>query len=104
MTLLFERSVAEYFVERMIGEEAPDLETIQDSVGEIANWIAGGVKGRLEQTEPSLTLSLPSVIAGKGLLVGKNSAATTIAFSFVIDQEHAVHGTMHLKQLGLARA
>ncbi len=54
-----------------------------DAIGELANMIAGGAKGQLE--ELSLSISLPSVICGKNHTVSFPSEATPISIPFDSD-------------------
>lgn len=54
-----------------------------DAVGELANMIAGGAKTRLE--ELNMSISLPSVIAGKDHTVSFPSGAMPIGIPFESD-------------------
>lgn len=61
------RSGAETAVTRFTGEPPKDAEDITDCVGELVNMIAGNAKGRLGDVQ--VTLSLPEVIQGTGLIL-----------------------------------
>lgn len=70
--------------EKLLGEK-PDGITpeVIDAVGELANMIAGGAKTRLE--ELNMSISLPSVIAGKNHTVSFPSGAVPIGIPFESD-------------------
>ncbi|BBO31205.1 chemotaxis protein CheX [Lacipirellula parvula] len=66
---------------RLLGEQADGLTPeVIDAVGELANMIAGGAKTRLE--ELNMSISLPSVIAGKNHSVSFPSGAVPIGIPF----------------------
>jgi chemotaxis protein CheX len=51
---------------KMLGEEPHEMdETVHDSIGEIANMIAGGAKGILQEKGLDFKIALPSVTVGK---------------------------------------
>lgn len=63
-----DRALAIDFTERVIGHKTTQIdEEVIDAVGEIANMIVGAAKCKL--TTYKLSISLPSVICGKGLTV-----------------------------------
>ena len=63
-----DRALAFDFTERVIGHQTTQIdEEVIDAVGEIANMIVGAAKCKL--TEYKLSISLPSVICGRGLTI-----------------------------------
>lgn len=75
------REVALRATEALLGER-PDLinADVIDTVGELANMIAGGAKTQLE--ELSMSVSLPSVICGKNQSLTFPSQTTPIVIPF----------------------
>lgn len=50
--------------EKLLGMEPPSKEDIADSVGEIMNMIAGGVKNRVNDRATSLKIGFPIYVVG----------------------------------------
>jgi chemotaxis protein CheX len=70
--------------EKLLGDKPDGLTPdVIDAVGELANMIAGGAKTRLE--ELNMSISLPSVIAGKNHTVSFPSGAVPIGIPFESD-------------------
>ncbi len=66
-------STACHIASAMLGIEATDVdEDVKDSMGEIANLVAGGAKNKLESVMGDLHLLTPWVIAGKSLTVASH--------------------------------
>jgi chemotaxis protein CheX len=64
VVLSLSRPVAYLVVERMLGQEADQIDAeVVDAVGELTNMIAGSAKSHLSQYE--LSLGIPNVIVGR---------------------------------------
>jgi chemotaxis protein CheX len=68
--------------EAMLQERPPEINgDVTDAVGELVNIIAGGAKAKLEHLQ--LSMSLPTVITGKGHSIEFPSKVTPICIPFV---------------------
>lgn len=75
------RNVALSAAEVFLGERPDDInDDVVDTVGELTNIIAGRAKALLEHL--SMSLSLPTVITGKGHTVKFGSSTSTICIPF----------------------
>jgi chemotaxis protein CheX len=74
--------------------EEGDDESVNDSVGEIANMLAAGWKNRIESLSGRCFLSPPTVISGKGYKVHPPHASVKIVRHYVFDRQRfqiAIH-------------
>ncbi len=81
VTLCLASNVAGDLVNRMMGSPIDQSsEEFADAVGEIANMVAGGAKSNIN--EPGVSISVPTVVTGKGHLVHtpKDLPATEVGF------------------------
>ena len=70
--------------EAMLQERPPEINgNVVDAIGELANIIAGGAKAKLEHLD--LSVSLPSVITGKGHCIQFPTKVTPICIPFESD-------------------
>jgi len=68
----------------MLGETPSEVDAdVRDTVGEIANMLAGGLKARLQDLGRRIELAVPSVIAGQSYEVNLLSRAEMILLPFV---------------------
>jgi chemotaxis protein CheX len=75
------REAALRATEAMLQERPPEINgDVVDAVGELANIIAGGAKAQLEHLD--LSVSLPSVITGKGHCIQFPTKVTPICIPF----------------------
>jgi chemotaxis protein CheX len=80
LTLSLTRDVALAATEAMLGERPADLDaSVADTVGELANMVAGMAKGRLPG---SLNMSLPSVLTGANQCTAFPSGITPTRVTF----------------------
>lgn len=66
------------FAQRFLMDENPDLNTIRDAVGEVANNIAGQFKSKYSQEYGKISLGLPLIMSGMVVPLpagGQNPAA-----------------------------
>ena len=79
-----DREVALCATEAMLMERPAEIdETVVDAVGELTNMIAGAAKAQLEKF--AMSVSLPSVITGKGHSVEFPSGSPRICIPFESD-------------------
>jgi chemotaxis protein CheX len=78
------RETAMLVAESFLGERPGSIDdSVIDSVGELANMIAGGAKARLGDW--GLTIGLPTVLSGRNQIVTFPAKATPIAIPFDSD-------------------
>ena len=78
------REAALRATEAMLQERPPEINgDVVDAIGELANIIAGGAKAKLEHLD--LSVSLPSVITGKGHCIQFPTKVTPICIPFESD-------------------
>jgi chemotaxis protein CheX len=78
------RETALNVAEALLQERPAELNRdVTDAIGEIVNMIAGGGKGALEQLE--LSMSLPTVITGKGHCIDFPRKVTPVCIPFSSD-------------------
>ncbi len=84
IVLSLDREAALRATEAMTQERPPSINAdVVDAVGELANMIAGSAKAKLEQFE--LSVSLPSVITGRGHCIEFPSNTKPICIPFECD-------------------
>lgn len=84
LVLSLSREAALSAAEALLGERPEEIDAdVADIVGELANVIAGVVKGELADLE--LCLGLPTVITGKGHAVGFPRGTTPTCIPFESD-------------------
>ena len=67
--------------EAMVGQKPASIDAdVRDAVGELTNIIAGSAKAKLEDL--NLSVSLPSVITGKGHCIDFPKAVTPVCIPF----------------------
>jgi chemotaxis protein CheX len=73
-------------VKRMLRAEVSEVDDmVEDLVGELANIVAGGAKGKLEEQGFDFQLSLPRVVSGEGHMVEHKQKAPTVVLPFSSD-------------------
>jgi chemotaxis protein CheX len=86
IVLCLEREMALLTTAALLGEELESTQItadVIDAVGELANMIAGGAKAKLAQFE--MSVSLPSVITGKGHCIEFPSRTQPICIPFTAE-------------------
>jgi chemotaxis protein CheX len=84
VSLSFEKQTAFKVVSKFIGEEINEMnEDIVDAIGELANIIAGAAKKEL--SEFNISISLPTVITGKGHSVNEAKDVLSMIIPFTFD-------------------
>lgn len=83
ISITFSRPVVLELVKRMLRTEIQDVDDMaKDLVGELANIVAGGAKGKLEGQGFNFQLTLPRVVAGEGHSVQHKVTGPTILLPF----------------------
>lgn len=81
VVLSLERETALQVTAVMLGDRPPEINRdVIDAVGELTNMIAGGAKAQLESL--AMSVSLPTVITGKGHCIDFPKSAPPIAIPF----------------------
>ncbi|MDX1964928.1 MAG: chemotaxis protein CheX [Pirellulales bacterium] len=84
VVLSFSRDTAIQATATMLGERPEELNNdVVDTIGELANMVAGSAKTELEQF--AMSISLPSVIIGKNHTVAFPRGVTPIGIPFECD-------------------
>jgi chemotaxis protein CheX len=84
VSLSFENKTAFKAVSKFIGEEINEMnEDIVDAIGELANIIAGAAKKEL--SEFNISISLPTVITGRGHSVNEAKDVLSMIIPFTFD-------------------
>jgi chemotaxis protein CheX len=84
VVLSVDREVALGVAEALLGERPVEINSdVTDAMGEMANMIAGQAKAQLEQF--AMSISLPTVITGKGHCIEFPRNTTPIAIPFSCD-------------------
>ena len=84
VVLGLDREAALRATETMLQERPPEINgDVVDAIGELANIIAGGAKAQLAHLD--LSVSLPSVITGKGHCIQFPTKVTPICIPFDSD-------------------
>lgn len=87
ISLTFTKDTACYLASRMLGEDCLELnETVKDSIGEIANIVAGSTKAIMIEKGYHFKLALPSVIVGGDHSVTFPSCMTSVVVPFNIKE------------------
>lgn len=90
ISLSFPEATALYVYNQMTGEHILQItRNVQDSIGELANIVAGGAKTILSQEGISFHISVPSVIVGKHKISHRVNTPI-IAVPFTIDKRRFV--------------
>ena len=81
----FTEAVACAVSSKMLGEERREMdETVEDSIGEIANMIAGGAKGIMTEQGLDFKIALPSVTVGKNHQLSYPDGVPCVVVPFTI--------------------
>ena len=86
-------SLARRLTSIVVGIDEADVDTdemINDSVGEIANMIVGGFKGKLSESNILCVLTIPSIVRGSNFVVEPVSDTERFVCSFRTETNHQV--------------
>ncbi len=66
VVIAFSQEIACKISSNMLGEDITEIDdTVKDTIGEMANMIAGGAKGIMAEKQLNFKIALPSVTVGK---------------------------------------
>ena len=71
----------------MLGMEVEEIDAdVKDTLGEIANMIAGGLKESFSAEDVSLELSIPTTVTGKAYTVSSPTKSDRVIIPFDLEQ------------------
>jgi chemotaxis protein CheX len=89
ISLSFPAETAKEMYKRMVGETVTDInDDIRDTVGEIANIVAGGAKKELAEMDLSYEISLPTVVMGHDHTLSHKGGTPVVVVPFKFDTHH----------------
>lgn len=87
VAVTFEKEVACKITSSMLGEEHTEMnETVQDTIGEIANMVAGGAKSIMAGKGMSFKIAVPSVIVGQDHWISYPAKVPCMVIPFTIKE------------------
>ncbi len=70
----------------MLGMEFTEIDAdVKDTMGEIANMVAGGLKERFANEDMKISLAIPTAITGKSYTVSTPKKSTKIIIPFTVE-------------------
>ncbi len=89
VALTFPTDTALEMYRKMVGETATEInDDIRDSVGELANIVAGGAKKELGEIDLSYEISLPTVVMGKNHSISHRGGTPVVVIPFRFDSHN----------------
>ena len=89
LSLMFSMELAGRILASMMMQEyskdGANVDELKDTIGEIANMVAGGAKTRLQETGLDFSISLPTVVVGENHTLGFPADAATRVVPMTID-------------------
>lgn len=86
VTLSFSQNVALLIAETFLGESKTDLDDdVVDVIGEMVNMVAGGAKKEFVEQGKPFKISIPSIITGKGHMLGVSTKNPCFGVTFELD-------------------
>ncbi len=86
VALSFPAESAYMVFEKMTGEQVSSINRdVQDSIGELANIVAGGAKTSLAEEGLSFHISIPSVVVGHEHAISHKSDTSVVVIPFTLD-------------------
>jgi len=88
IALTFPESLALKLYSQMVGETARSMDDmVRDSIGELANMVAGGAKAALAQKGFHFKIAIPSIVVGKNHSIQHGAAAPFLVVPFSAESE-----------------
>jgi len=89
VALVCSQSIAAQLTRNMLGDDEPteDKSEIADCAGEIVNMIAGNIKTRCIEPGVTFTLSIPTVVCGKEMMLSLQEEVHGLRVPFVVEGE-----------------
>ena len=86
VAMSFPQETALLAYEKMMGEAAESINSdVQDTVGEMANMVAGGAKTILSQRGLSFLISIPTIVVGQNHSLAYKQGIPIIVIQFKMD-------------------
>lgn len=80
----FPKRLALYIVSKMWEEEITELNAdVEDGIGEIANIIIGEARSKLKDKGYDVSISVPSVVVGKGHKITRSKVIPYVSIPFI---------------------
>jgi chemotaxis protein CheX len=100
VAITFPTATALNVYQKMMGEVLSSLnEEVQDTVGELANIVAGGAKGEFAGIGISYHISIPTVVVGKNHTITHKGGTPVVAIPFKLEKDpFFMEISMKLKQ------
>jgi chemotaxis protein CheX len=87
ISINFGREAACLVTSKFLGEKFLDVnDAVKDSIGEIANIIAGGAKRSLQEDNMDCKIALPSVVIGQNHSLSYPSGIPVMVIPFEVDE------------------
>lgn len=78
--------VGKALTSEMLGMEVEEIDSdVKDTLGEIANMVAGGIKAAFAAENVNLELSIPTTIAGKSYTVASPTESNKVIIPFDVE-------------------
>jgi chemotaxis protein CheX len=88
VAVTFSEQLARRIYANLVGEEATDLsEEVRDSIGELANMIAGGAKAALSEKGFGFKIAIPSIVVGKDHVIEHKGPGPCLVVPFTREGE-----------------
>ena len=79
-------NVGKALTSEMLGMDVEEIDTdVKDTLGEIANMVAGGLKAAFAAENINLELSIPTTIAGKSYTVASPTESNKVIIPFDVE-------------------
>lgn len=88
VAITFPEVLARHIYANLVGEEATELnDEVRDSIGELANMIAGGAKAELAQQGCNFQIAIPTIVVGKGHTIDHKGQGPCLVVPFTLEGE-----------------
>lgn len=83
----FPKKLALYIVSSMWEEDITELNAdVEDGIGEVANIIVGEARSKLKDAGYDVTISVPSVVVGKGHKISRSKVIPYVSIPFATNK------------------
>jgi len=86
VVIAFSQDIACKISSNMLGEDIKEIDdTVKDTIGEMANMIAGGAKGIMAEKKLNFKIALPSVTVGKNHTISYPKGIPSMVIPFYLE-------------------
>ncbi|MCZ6680350.1 MAG: chemotaxis protein CheX [Candidatus Poribacteria bacterium] len=79
----------------LLDEEMLEVnEDVEDTIGELANMLAGGMKGKFAESGANLEIAIPSVVSGREYSISQPDNVTGVRVPFDLGGENRLEVTL----------